>query len=46
MNAKPDLLNGIDYCYALHFMNSAAPGVIYLSKGPVTAISVRVNIVI
>lgn len=46
MNAKPDLLNSVDNCYALHFMNSAPPGVIYLASGPVTAISIRVNIVI
>lgn len=46
MKARPDLLNGVDNCFAIHFMNSAPPGEIYLSKGPVTAISVRVHIVI
>jgi metal-dependent amidase/aminoacylase/carboxypeptidase family protein len=46
MNARPDLLDGVDNCFALHFMNAAPPGVIYLSKGPVTAITIRVSIVI
>ena len=42
--AKPDLLNEVDECYAIHFRNDALPGKIFLSKGPVTALSAKLHI--
>ncbi|XP_031472909.1 uncharacterized protein LOC116245569 [Nymphaea colorata] len=37
--AKPDLLDHVDECYAIHFMNAAYPGTIALGKGAVTALT-------
>jgi metal-dependent amidase/aminoacylase/carboxypeptidase family protein len=44
--AKPDLLEGVHNCYALHFMNAAYPGVIALAKGAVTAMTSSLTIII
>lgn len=42
--AKPDLLEGVEECYAIHFTNAGYPGAIGLGKGPVTALSSRLTI--
>ncbi len=42
--ANPNLLEGVDECYAIHFSNGALPGTIILGKGPVTAITARLSI--
>ena len=38
---KPDLLESIQECYAIHFYNGMYPGTVALGKGPVTAHSSR-----
>jgi metal-dependent amidase/aminoacylase/carboxypeptidase family protein len=42
--AKPDLLEGIKECYAIHFYNGMYPGTIALGKGTITAHSSRLLI--
>lgn len=43
-SANPNILDGVDECYAIHFSNGALPGKIFLGKGPITSLSSKLTI--